>query len=79
MGRKVDVEELVGTSEIAERLGISHAETVLNWRERHESFPVPVAKVGRAHIWAWPDVERWARETGRLAKKGARLGVNRSS
>ena len=47
-------------------LGIAHAETVLNWRERHDSFPEPVAKVGRAHIWAWPDVEQWARKTGRL-------------
>jgi hypothetical protein len=72
MGRKVDVDELVGTSEIAERLGLAHAETVLNWRDRHDSFPQPIAKVGRAHIWAWPEVERWARQTGRLPEKDKR-------
>jgi chromosome partitioning protein len=66
MGRRVDVTDLVGTAEIAERLGLARAETVLNWRTRYEDFPEPIARVSRAHVWAWSDIERWARATGRL-------------
>ena len=65
MGRRVDVDELVGASEIAARLKVSHVETVHNWRRRYPDFPEPVAKLERALIWYWPDVEKWARSTGR--------------
>jgi len=60
------VEDLVGAPEIAARLGLSHAETVHNWRRRYEDFPQPVATVAGVLVWSWPDVERWARSTGRL-------------
>lgn len=66
MGRKVDVDNLVGTAEIAERLGVSRHQVVHDWRRRHDDFPEPVAKLKRGLIWNWPDVERWARATGRL-------------
>jgi predicted DNA-binding transcriptional regulator AlpA len=66
VGRKVDVDDLVGASEIAERLGLSHAETVHSWRRRYPDFPQPVAKLRQAMVWAWPDVEAWAKHTGRL-------------
>jgi hypothetical protein len=66
VGRKIDVDDLVGATEIAERLGLSHAETVHSWRHRHADFPEPVAKLRQAMVWAWPDVEKWARGTGRL-------------
>jgi hypothetical protein len=64
--RRLDPADLVGTSEIAERLGVAHAETVHAWRRRYEDFPKPVAKLGIGLIWAWKDVEAWARRTGRL-------------
>jgi hypothetical protein len=38
------------------------------WRRRHADFPQP-AKQEAALIWAWPDVERWARKTGRLPRR----------
>jgi predicted DNA-binding transcriptional regulator AlpA len=66
MGRKVDADELVGATEIAERIGLSHPEAVHTWRKRYPDFPQPVAKLRRVMIWYWPDVERWARRTGRL-------------
>lgn len=66
MGRQVDVTDLVGAAEIAERLGISHAQTVHTMRRRDPSFPAPVASLKRAHVWAWPDVAAWAKATGRL-------------
>lgn len=67
MGRKVDVADLVGTAEIARRLGVAMPEVVVKWRHRYPDFPEPVAQLERALVWAWPDVERWARRTGRLS------------
>ncbi len=66
MGRKVDVNDLVGAADIASRLGLRQVQTVHLWRDRHDDFPMPVAQAGRVLIWAWPDIERWARGTGRL-------------
>jgi chromosome partitioning protein len=70
VGRKVDVDDLVGTSEIAERLGVSRHQVVHDWRRRHRDFPQPVAQLKRGPIWSWRDVERWARATGRLRPQG---------
>ena len=62
----VDPDHLVGATEIAERLGVAHSETVHNWRRRYPDFPQPVATLKQALVWSWPDVEAWARATGRL-------------
>ena len=62
----VDPAELVTTAEIAERLGLAHSETVHSWRRRPIDFPEPAVESGRTLLWHWPDVERWARATGRL-------------
>lgn len=66
VGRRIDVENMVGAAEIAARLKLSHAQTVHTWRRRYEDFPEPVAQLEQALVWNWPDVERWARSTGRL-------------
>jgi len=67
MGRNVDAEQLVGAAEIARRLpGIARPQVVHDWRRRHDDFPDPVAHLDAAMIWYWPDVEAWARKTGRL-------------
>jgi hypothetical protein len=75
MGRMVDVDNLVGASEIAERLAVRHVETVHAWRRRYSDFPKPVAQLRLAMVWAWPDVETWARRTGHLLvrEKSARF------
>lgn len=57
---------LVGAAEIAERLGLSHPQTVHNWRHRYPDFPDPVATLRHGMVWSWVDVARWARATGRL-------------
>ena len=59
------MDELVGAAEIAERLG-SAPRTIHAWRRRHPDFPAPVAELTSALVWYWPDVERWARKTGRI-------------
>ncbi len=62
----VDVELLVGSAEIAERLGVTSHTAVHRWRLRDPTFPQPVATVTRTLIWLWPEVEKWAKRTGRL-------------
>jgi len=68
MSRLVDPALLVGATEIAERLGVAQSQVVHVWRRRYPDFPDPVAQVGQALIWNWPDVEAWAARTGRLAE-----------
>ena len=56
--------ELVIAADIAERLRISRARvSVLASRS---DFPRPVGRLGRSEVWRWANVQRWARETGRL-------------
>ena len=75
MGRRVDVESLVGAREIADRLGFKHPQHVHHYLRHDPKFPRPVAAIGgptlKTMVWAWPDVERWARRVGKLPKKGA--------
>jgi predicted DNA-binding transcriptional regulator AlpA len=77
VGRSVDVDNLVGAAEIAEKLGVERT-VVHNWRRRSApvgmpDFPDPIAELGRFLVWHWPDVESWARATGRLRRqKGGR-------
>jgi len=66
MGRNVDVDDLVDVRMIAERLGLAHPQTVGNFALRYPDFPEPLGMWGRTRLWSWPDVENWARETGRL-------------
>jgi predicted DNA-binding transcriptional regulator AlpA len=66
MTRRLNPAELVGAAEIVQRLGLARTQTVHNWRVRHEDFPQPVAELESALIWYWPDIEKWARKTGRL-------------
>ena len=60
------MDQLVGATEIADRLGLKLPQTVRDWRRRYDDFPQPVATLAMGHVWHWPDVERWARATGRL-------------
>jgi len=64
--RRVYVDELVGAAEIAERFGLADAHVVHTWRSRHPDFPEPVARLKRAMVWVWPDIEKWARSSGRI-------------
>ena len=67
MARLIDPADLVGSAEIAERLGVARPQVVHDWRRRHAEFPEPVATLKTAFIWYWPDVEAWAQRTGRIS------------
>lgn len=69
MGRRLDVDKLVGSPEIAARLGVQRLQVIHDWRRRHPDFPQPVARISRVLVWYWPEVEAWARRTGRLPQE----------
>lgn len=56
--------EPVGIKEIAERLGVKRG-TVDIWLQRN-LLPAPKWTVGGRPAWNWPDIERWAKATGRI-------------
>jgi hypothetical protein len=60
---QLDVLEMV---EIASRLGYKRPVYVHDLRHRYADFPVPVPELKAGLVWAWPDVEAWARATGRI-------------
>ncbi len=63
---KVELEDLLNASEVAEVLGLSHRQAVATYRGRYDDFPQPVMSKGTCVLWRRQDVEAWARETGRL-------------
>ena len=54
----------VGAAEIAARLGVRR-QTVHTWRHR-KLMPEPRWTVSGQPAWEWPEIEAWARRTGRL-------------
>lgn len=60
----------VGLSEMAERLGVS-PQTPVMWNHRG-LLPEPSWIVSGRPAWNWPDVQEWARQTGRLKGKPRR-------
>ncbi len=66
MGKKVDLDNLVGATEIAQRLGVKRPHLIHDWRRRHPEFPKPVLELTGILVWDWREVEVWAKATGRL-------------
>ena len=64
--RLVRVGDLVGAAEVAVRLGLKHPQSVSLLKRRHAEFPEPVMQLAKAFVWNWPDIEAWAKATGRL-------------
>jgi predicted DNA-binding transcriptional regulator AlpA len=62
MGRMVDVDDLVGSAEIARRLGAKRYNLINDWIRRYPHFPQPVATIGTTKVWVWSDVRQWYEE-----------------
>ena len=63
--------DIVGTNEIADRLGVG-AQTVRTWAQRpYLNFPEPDYRVSGVPAWEWETIRVWAEETGRLTKGDA--------
>lgn len=52
--------ELVGSTKIAERLGVS-PQRVNGWAQRPD-FPAPAYSLPTGRVWDWAKIESWARE-----------------
>jgi hypothetical protein len=57
--------EVVGLTEIADRLGVK-PQTVAQWRWRCIGMPAEQWTVSGQPAWDWETVAAWARDTGRL-------------
>lgn len=55
---------LMGTKEIGDLLGVSRQRA--QQLAQKPDFPEPQARLAAGPIWLREDVERWAREAGRL-------------
>jgi predicted DNA-binding transcriptional regulator AlpA len=60
----VEMEELVGLTEVATLVGISR-QRVLQLIESDPDFPEPAAQMARGRVWKKLDIEKWAKATGR--------------
>jgi glutathione-regulated potassium-efflux system ancillary protein KefG len=67
MTPRVNSDDLIGAAEVAQILGLSHHNSVSTYLRRYEDFPRPVVDLSRSRIRLWlrPEVEKWARRTGR--------------
>lgn len=61
MGRRVDVDNLIDTQDVARLLGLSHRNTVSEYQAKYEDMPRPVIDLGRGRskLWLRSEVERW--------------------
>ena len=61
MSPKVNTEDLISATEVAQILGLSHYNTVTTYLRRYDDFPRPVVDLsgGRIRLWLRPDVEAW--------------------
>jgi predicted DNA-binding transcriptional regulator AlpA len=62
---QIDHEDLLNATEVAALLGLAHREAVATYRRRYDTFPEPIIKKGTCVLWHRPDIEAWARSTGR--------------
>lgn len=63
MGPKVDVDDLLDSTAVAELLGLGSRRTVSVYARRYEDFPQPIvtSDAGRCLLWRRQDIEAWAR------------------
>ena len=61
MGRKVDVDDLIDTQDVARILGLAHRNTVSEYQARYKDMPRPVINLGRGRskLWIREEIERW--------------------
>lgn len=58
----VRTEDLADAHELAQLLGLGHANSVSTYQRRYADMPRPVLDLGpgRPKLWLRPDVHRWA-------------------
>jgi predicted DNA-binding transcriptional regulator AlpA len=68
MAPRVNTEDLIDARGVAEILGLSQPNSVSTYQHRYPDMPRPVVNLGqgRALLWLRPEIERWAKQTGRI-------------
>jgi len=66
MGARVNTDDLVSASEVADLLGLAHHNSVTTYLRRYKDFPQPVIDKSGGHIRLWQrqDVVRWREARG---------------
>lgn len=59
MGRHVDIDDLIDSTEVAAVLGLASRNVVAVYRRRYHDFPAPVLGVGRCVRWLRSDIDQW--------------------
>lgn len=64
---QIESDDLCNANEVAQIIGLSSGGNVSLYRKRHRDFPLPAVDKAPCVLWLRPEVEAWARATGRLA------------
>jgi len=64
---RINSEDLIDSELVAEILGLAHRNSVTTYLRRYPDMPRPVVELGkgRVRLWLRPQIEAWARQTGR--------------
>ena len=68
MTPSIPSEDLIDARAVAEILGLGQPNSVSTYQHRYADMPRPVVDLGegRCKLWLRPQIEAWARRTGRL-------------
>jgi len=71
LGKKPRFKEqrLSSISDIAHALGVSR-QTVWNWTQRYDDFPIPLAQTSAGPFWSLEEVKRWKAARRKPQKAG---------
>ena len=63
----VKTEDLLDAQGVADILGLSHRNSISSYQTKYPDMPRPVVVLGKGRIRLWlrPQIESWARKTGR--------------
>ena len=75
VSRKVDVDDLIDTQDVARILGLAHRNTVSEYQARYDDMPRPVVNLGRGRskLWLRREIQGWA------DRRAANIRARRSS
>lgn len=70
MTPRVDTNDLIDATEVAEVLGLSHRNSVSLYQRRYAEMPRPLVERagGRIKLWSRRDVARWGRSRSRVGE-----------
>jgi predicted DNA-binding transcriptional regulator AlpA len=66
VGKKIDLNHLVGATQIAQRLNVKRPHLIHDWRRRYPEFPKPIVELTGILLWDWREIEYWATKTQRI-------------